>query len=91
MLDALVYKKNLVPEKQRLYQHSHKPIYYRPARSGLYMGTLQFFFAAIGKIVTSLLGLYKAGFSLGVFGIAYSAYSLVKVGGYMHRGALTRC
>lgn len=37
-------------------------------------------FAAIGKIVTSFLGLYKAGFTLGVFGIAYSAYSLVKVG-----------
>lgn len=38
------------------------------------------FFAAIGKIVTSLLGLYKLGFTLGVGGIAYSAYSLVKVG-----------
>ncbi|KAH9002231.1 hypothetical protein EDB86DRAFT_2898782, partial [Lactarius hatsudake] len=72
MLDALVYKKNLVPEKQRLYQHSHKPIYYRPARSGLYMG------------------LYKAGFGLGVFGIAYSAYSLVKVCGYTHCGAFIR-
>ncbi len=38
------------------------------------------FFAVIGKSVTALLGLYKAGFTLGVCGIAYSAYSLVKVG-----------
>ncbi|KAF8272109.1 hypothetical protein EI94DRAFT_1719011 [Lactarius quietus] len=60
MLDALVHKKNLVPERQKLYQHSHKPIYYRLPRSGLYMG------------------LYKVGFTFGVCGIAYSAYSLVK-------------
>jgi len=60
MLDTLTHKKNLVLERQKAYQHSHKPIYYRPPRSGLY------------------LGLYKSGFALGVAGIAYSAYSLVK-------------
>ncbi|KAI0254823.1 hypothetical protein BJV78DRAFT_1183144 [Lactifluus subvellereus] len=60
MLDALVHKKNVVPERQRVYQQSHKPIYYRPPRSGLYMS------------------LYKSGFAVGVVGIAYSAYSLVK-------------
>ncbi|KAH9045288.1 hypothetical protein EDB85DRAFT_1905805 [Lactarius pseudohatsudake] len=49
MLDALIYKKNLVPEKQRLYQHSHKPIYYRPARSGLYMGTQRFFLPGLER------------------------------------------
>ncbi|KAI0268138.1 hypothetical protein BC834DRAFT_968358 [Gloeopeniophorella convolvens] len=64
MLDALVYKKNLVPERQREYQHSHKPIYYRPPRSRLY------------------LGLYKTAFTLGVVGITYSAYSLVKARGF---------
>ncbi|KAI0005128.1 hypothetical protein BJV74DRAFT_807136 [Russula compacta] len=60
MLDALTYRKNLVPERQRVYQHSHKPIYYRPPRSRLY------------------LGLYQTGFAIGVCGIVYSAYSLVK-------------
>lgn len=60
MIDVLTYRKNLVPEKQREYQNSHKPIYYRPPRSRLY------------------LGLYKTGFTLGVVGIFYSAYSLVR-------------
>ncbi|KAN0126734.1 hypothetical protein V8E52_000374 [Russula decolorans] len=60
IVDALTYRKNIVPERQRVYQNSHKPIYYRLPRSGLY------------------LGLYKTGFTLGVAGIFYSAYSLVK-------------
>ncbi|KAH9965815.1 hypothetical protein BC827DRAFT_1180020 [Russula dissimulans] len=60
MLDALTYKKNLVPERQKEYQHSHKPVYYRLPRSRLYYGV------------------YKVGFTLGVLGITYSAYSLTK-------------
>jgi len=60
MTQSFSAEKNLVLERQKAYQHSHKPIYYRPPRSGLY------------------LGLYKSGFALGVAGIAYSAYSLVK-------------
>ncbi|KAI0068560.1 hypothetical protein BV25DRAFT_1817422 [Artomyces pyxidatus] len=60
VLDALVYKKNLVPQKQREYQHSHKPVYYRPPRSRLY------------------LGLYNTAFGLGMVGVVYSAYSLIR-------------
>lgn len=43
------------------------------------MGTHAFFFCRNGDVLTGVLGLYKTGFTLGVFGIFYSAYSLVKV------------
>ncbi|KAI0322489.1 hypothetical protein OF83DRAFT_1167539 [Amylostereum chailletii] len=45
MLDALVNRKNLVIERQKAYQASHQPIWYRPARSRLYMGTFKSLFA----------------------------------------------
>ncbi|KAH9977665.1 hypothetical protein BGW80DRAFT_1283593 [Lactifluus volemus] len=60
MLDALVYRKNFVPERQRLYQQSHKPIYYRPPRSGLYMGLYMSGFAlGVGAIGYSAYSLVK--------------------------------
>ncbi len=102
-------EKNLVPEKQRLYQvrfnlwfwNYYLPCVVHKALSQadllppsslrpLY-GYTTYFFAAIGKTVTSLLGLYKAGFTLGVCGIAYSAFSLIKVGGSLYCSVLTRC
>ncbi|KAJ8502339.1 hypothetical protein ONZ45_g11858 [Pleurotus djamor] len=46
MLSALYNKPNTIPEKQRLVQNSHKKIYYRLPRSGLYMGTYYATFAA---------------------------------------------
>jgi hypothetical protein len=60
-------------------QNSHKPVYYRPPRSRLYLGDPYVLFGSNGGVLTEALGLYKTGFTLGVFGIAYSAYSLVKV------------
>ncbi|KAI0053693.1 hypothetical protein FA95DRAFT_1600834 [Auriscalpium vulgare] len=60
VLDALVHKKNLVIERQKQYQASHKPIWLRPARSRLY------------------IGLYNATFAVGMAGVAYSAYSLIR-------------
>lgn len=36
-------------------------------------------FCSNGDVLTGVLGLYKTGFTVGVFGIFYSAYSLVKV------------
>jgi hypothetical protein len=62
-----------------LLQHSHKPIYYRPPRSRLYLGAHRVSFRGNRRILTAMSGLYKTGFTLGVFGIAYSAYSLIKV------------
>ncbi|TFY74706.1 hypothetical protein EWM64_g9306 [Hericium alpestre] len=38
MLDAIIYKKNLVPSRQRAYQASHEKLWYRPAHSRVYMG-----------------------------------------------------
>ena len=60
-------------------QNSHKPVYYRLPRSRLYLGTDALFFCSNGDVLTGVLGLYKTGFTLGVVGIFYSAYSLVKV------------
>ncbi|KAG2042091.1 hypothetical protein BDR03DRAFT_623918 [Suillus americanus] len=39
MIDTVVQRPNYVPERQRAYQASHSPIYYRPPRSRLYLGT----------------------------------------------------
>ncbi|KAJ8589052.1 hypothetical protein M405DRAFT_862459 [Rhizopogon salebrosus TDB-379] len=38
MIDAVVYRQNHVPERQRAYQASHSPVYFRPPRSKLYLG-----------------------------------------------------
>jgi hypothetical protein len=43
------------------------------------MGTHTFFYSSDGDVLTGVSGLYKTGFTLGVVGICYSAYSLVKV------------
>src|SRR6266403_1537638 len=57
-----------------LLQNSHKPIYYRPPRSRLYLGTHAFFLCSSDDVLTGVSGVYKTGFTLGVVGIAYSAY-----------------
>jgi hypothetical protein len=50
-----------------------------PARASISV-THAFFFCSDGDVLTGVLtGLYKTGFTLGVVGIFYSAYSLVKV------------
>ncbi|KAG2369792.1 hypothetical protein BDR07DRAFT_1604605 [Suillus spraguei] len=38
MIDAVVQRPNHVRERQRAYQASHSPIYYRLPRSRLYLG-----------------------------------------------------
>ncbi len=43
------------------------------------MGTHAFFYSSDGDVLTGVSGLYKTGFTLGVVGICYSAYSLIKV------------
>ena len=58
-------------------QHSHQPVYYRLPRSRLYLGIYELLTS--GGTLTRVPGLYKSGFALGVVGICYSAYSLVKV------------
>ncbi|KDQ08225.1 hypothetical protein BOTBODRAFT_179998 [Botryobasidium botryosum FD-172 SS1] len=59
-MDALVHRDNKVPERQRAYQVSTKPIYLRPPRSRLYMGTYLTFFA-VGMVgtTTSIYSLIK--------------------------------
>ncbi|EPQ30258.1 uncharacterized protein PFL1_02374 [Pseudozyma flocculosa PF-1] len=37
-MDALVYRKNTVPERQRALQADTRPVYQRLPRSRLYMG-----------------------------------------------------